>query len=102
MQDMIRRIVEADSQAKRLDEENKKAAEREKRRIEEEAAAIYQKYMDDAQAAIEKNDAYLDKRYARKLSDVTARQESALIKLRSDYDQNRDRWVDEIVSRVTG
>jgi len=51
LQDMIRRIVEADSQAKRLDEENKKAAEREKRRIEEEAAAIYQKYMDQAIAS---------------------------------------------------
>ncbi len=102
MQDMIKRIIEADSEAKALEEANKRAAEKERQKIEQEAEAIYQKYMDDAQAAIEKNDAYLDKRYARKLSDVTARQESALIKLRSDYDQNRDRWVDEIVSRVTG
>lgn len=102
MQDMIRRIVEADSQAKRLDEENKKAAEREKRRIEEEAAAIYQKYMDQAQEEIAKNDAYLQKRTDRKLRDIDARQKSSLIKLKADYEQNRDRWVDEIVSRVVG
>lgn len=102
MQDMIRRIVEADNEAKALEEANRKAAEKEKQKIEQEAEAIYQKYMDEAQKEIEKNDAYLEKRFARKLSDVSAKQESAMIKLKSDYEQNRDRWVDEIVSRVVG
>ena len=100
MQDMIKRIVEADSQAKALDEANQKAAEEKKRKIEEEAAAIYKKYMDQAQEEVAKNDAYLEKRTERKLRDISAKQESAPIKLRADYDQNRDRWVDEIVSRV--
>ena len=99
---MIKRIVEADSQAKALDEANKKAAEEKKRRIEEEAAAIYKKYMDQAQEEVEKNNAYLEKRNERKIKEISAKQESALIKLRSDYEQNRDRWVDEIVSRVVG
>ena len=102
MQDMINRIVEADNEAKALEEANKKAAEREKLKIEEEAKAIYQEYMDEAQEAIDKNDAYLDKRFARKLTEVDAKQESTLIKMRADYESNRDRWVDEIVSRVTG
>ena len=100
MQDMIKRIVEADNQAKALEEANKIAAEKEKQKIEEEAAAIYKKYMDEAKAEIAKNDAYLDKRTERKLRDISARQESLLIKLKADYEQNRDRWVDEIVSRV--
>ena len=102
MQDMIKRIVEADNEAKALEEANKKAAEREKLKIEEEAKAIYQEYMDEAQETIAKNDAYLEKRFARKLTEVDAKQESTLIKMRSDYESNRDRWVDEIVSRVTG
>lgn len=102
MQDMIKRIVDADNEAKALEEENKKAAEREKLKIEEEAKAIYQEYMDEAQEAIDKNDAYLEKRFARKLTEVEAKQESALIKMKADYESNRDRWVDEIVSRVTG
>lgn len=102
MQDMIKKIIEADSKAKQLDEENRKAAEKEKQKIEDEAAAIYKKYMDNAQDEIARNDAYLEKRYERKLTEVTAKQESLLIKLRSDYEQNRDRWVDEIVSRVVG
>ena len=100
MQDMIKRIVEADAEAMALEEANKKAAEKEKLKIEEEAKAIYKRYMDEAQAEIAKNDTYLEKRYARKLTDISAKQESALIKLRSDYEHNRDRWVDEIVSRV--
>lgn len=102
MQDMIKRIVEADNEAKALEEANKKAAEKEKLRIEEEAKEIYQGYMDEAQKTIAKNDAYLEKRFARKLTEVEARQESTLIKMKSDYESNRDRWVDEIVSRVTG
>ena len=100
MQDMIKKIVEADTKAKKLDEINRKAAEKEKQRIEEEARAIYQKYMDEARLEIEKNDAYIEKRLNRRLRDAEAKQESVLIKLRADYEQNRDRWVGEIVDRV--
>ncbi|MBR1533002.1 MAG: hypothetical protein IJ639_01440 [Ruminococcus sp.] len=102
MQDMIRRIVEADNEAKALEEENLRATEEEKQRIEEEAAAIYKEYMDNAQEEIRKNDEHLQRKYARKLSDATAKQESVLIKLKADYDQNCDKWVDEIVERVIG
>lgn len=98
---MIRRIVEADSKAKELEEANRKAAEKEREKIDEEVKAIHQKYMDDAQEEIEKTNAYLEKRTAKKLEDAKAKQESTLIKLKSDYEQNRDRWVDEIFERVT-
>ncbi len=97
---MIKRIVEADNHAKALEEANEKAARIERQKIEEQAEAIYQKYMNQAQEEVAKNDAYLRVRMDRKLRDISARQESALIKLKSDFEQNRDRWVDEIVSRV--
>lgn len=100
MQDMIRRIVDADNEAKALEESNRRAAEQQKLKIEEDAKKIYEKYMKEAEAEIVKNNTYLEKRFARKLSDVTAKQESAQIKLRSDFEQNRDKWVNEIVSRV--
>lgn len=102
MQDMIKRIVEADNEAKALEEANKKAAEKEKLKIEKEVEAIHQKYMDEAQAEIARNDDHLEKQFSKKLEDVSAKQESVLIKLKSDFEQNRDRWIDEIVSRVTG
>ena len=100
MQNMIKRIVDADSQAQAMVEADQKAAEEEKRKIEEEAAAIYKRYMDKAMEEVEINDAYLEKRSERKIKEISAKQESALIKLRADYEQNRDKWVDEIVSRV--
>ncbi|MED9968820.1 MAG: hypothetical protein UFA98_02250 [Ruminococcus sp.] len=100
MQNMIKRIVEADNEAKALEEANRRAAEKEKQQIEKEAEAIYQKYMDEARSEISKSEAYLEKRTERKIKNISAKQESTLIKLKSDYEQNRDRWVDEIVSRV--
>lgn len=99
---MIKRIVEADTEARAMEESNQQATEKEKQKIEAQAQAIYQKYMDDAQDEIAKNDAYLEKLFTRKLADVTAKQESAQIKLKADYEKNRSRWVDEIVSRVIG
>ncbi|MBQ3285718.1 MAG: hypothetical protein IJH40_08785 [Ruminococcus sp.] len=102
MQDMIKRIVEADREARALEEDNLLAAEKEKARIEEQAQAIHQKYMDQADEEIHKNEAYLEKFYERKLSEESAKQKSAMIKLRADFEENRDRWVDEIVSRVIG
>lgn len=100
LQDMVRRIVEADAEAKALEEANRKSAEKERQKIEEQAEAIYQQYMDDAEKEIERNNAYLEKRSEKKLADILARQESALIKLKSDYEQNRDHWVEEIYNRV--
>ena len=100
MQNMIKRIVEADNEAKALEEANRRAAEKEKQQIEKEAEAIYQKYMDEARSEISKSEAYLEKRTERKIKNISAKQESTLIKLKSDYEQNRDRWGDEIVSRV--
>lgn len=102
MQDMIRRIVEADNEAKALEEQNRKATEKEKLRIEEEAEATYREYMDNAQEEIKKNDEHLQRKYSRLLSDAAAKQESVLIKLKADYEKNCDRWVDAIVDRVIG
>ena len=52
------------------------------------------------QQEIEKNDDYLEKRYNRKWTNIKAKQASALIKLKADYEQDCDRWVDDIVQRV--
>lgn len=102
MQDMIRRIIEADNEAKALEEKNRRAAEAEKQKIEEQAAAIYNESMENAREKIAKNDEYLEKKYAGMLAETEAKQESTLIKLRADYERSCDKWVDEIVARVIG
>ncbi|MBQ3416616.1 MAG: hypothetical protein IJH32_02120 [Ruminococcus sp.] len=97
---MIKRIVEADNEAKALEESNQKAAAKEKQRIENEAKAIYQRYMDEAKAEIAKDDAYLEKLYQKKLSEITAKQENTMAQLKADFEQNREIWIDQLVSRV--
>lgn len=97
---MIKRIVEADNEAKALEEANRKAAEEEKKRIDREAEEIYAKYMREAEETIKKNDAHQEHRTEKKWQEISAKQASALIKLNSEYERNCDRWVDIIVSRT--
>ncbi len=100
MQDMIKRIVQADNEVKALKEANEQAAEKEKQRIEAEAEAIYRKYMDDAKVEIEKDKEYLDKLFEKKTTEIKEKQDTAMQKLRQTYEQNHDKWVDELVERV--
>ena len=56
MQDMIRKIIEADNEAKALNEANRKAAEEEKLKIEKEAEAIYKQQIEKAKKEIAKKE----------------------------------------------
>lgn len=100
MQDMIKKIVDADNEARALDEANRKAADEEKKKIDEEAESIYAKYMQEAEETIKKNDAHQEQKADKKWKEISAKQTSALIKLKSDYEHNCDSWVDKIVNRV--
>ena len=100
MQDMIKRIIDADNEAKALEEKNRQSAETQKEKIERQSREMYEKYMAEAMETVRKNDAHEEMQFEKAWQDVAARQHSALIKLRADYQNNRDRWVDEIVSRV--
>lgn len=100
MQDMIKRIIDADNEAKALEEKNRQSAETQKEKIERQSREMYEKYMAEAMETVRKNDAHEAMQFEKAWQDVAARQHSAMIKLRADYQNNRDRWVDEIVSRV--
>ena len=100
MQDMIKRIIDADNEAKALEEKNRQSAETQKEKIERKSREMYEKYMAEAMETVRKNDAHEEMQFEKAWQDVAARQHSAMIKLRADYQNNRDRWVDEIVSRV--
>lgn len=102
MQDMIRRIIEADNEAKAMEEANRKAAEEQKLAIEKQAKEMYDSCIADAEKTAEKNDAAEEAKTEKAWNEISARQHSTMIKLKSDYQNNRDRWVDEIVERVIG
>ena len=100
MQDMIKRIIDADNEAKALEEKNRQSAETQKEKIERQSREMYDKYMAEAMETVHKNDAQEELKSEKAWLDVATRQHSAMIKLKSDFDNNRDRWVDEIVNRV--
>ncbi len=100
MQDMIKRIIDADNEARALEEKNRRDAEAQKAKIERKSQEMYRRKMAEAMDTVKKNDEYEEQQTEKKWAEISARQASAMIKLRSDYDNNRDRWVDEIVARV--
>lgn len=101
MQDMIRRIVEADNEAKALAEKNLKDAEAQKAKIDDEVAKIHADSLKLAEETIKHNDSAEEAKTEKQWAEISARQNSTLIKLRSDFANNKQRWVDEIVQRVT-
>lgn len=102
MQDMIKRIIQADNEVKAIKEANEEAAEKDKHRIEAEIAAMQKRYMQEAQAEISKDQEYLDKLFAKKTAEVTRKQEEAGKRLHERFEANREKWVDELVDRVLG
>lgn len=100
MQDMIKRIIDADNEAKALEDKNRKTAETRKEEIERQSKEMYDKYISDAMETVRKNDAYEEQKTEKEWEEISARQQSVMIKLNADFENNCDRWADEIVSRV--
>ena len=99
---MIKRIIDADNEARRLAEKSRADSEREKEKIKKQARNIYDKYMAEAMETVKQNDIHEEHRAEKQWNEIMSRQHSTMIKLKSDYEQNRDIWVDAIVDRVIG
>lgn len=102
MEDMIKKIVEADNEAKALEENALKEREEVRRQIKKETDAIYERYMKQAAEQIKRNDAREEKKGEKALEEIFNRQKSARIKLGSDFKQNCEQWVDAIYKRTLG
>lgn len=100
MQDMLKKIIEMDEQARLV----KEKAVQEKAATEQEIIATKQKIYDDfinrAKERVEKN-LEADRADAEKSWEITkAKHQSALIGLDAMDRENHDKWVDEIFNRV--
>ena len=102
MENMIKKIVDADNEAKAMEADTLKEKEELSRKIEDETKAIYQKYMNDAAEQIKRNDIQEEKKVEKQLEELQNKQKSAHIKLQSDFKQNCDNWVNTIYNRVIG
>ena len=100
MENMIKKIVDADNEARAMEENIKKEKGELSQKIDSEAQAIYDKYMSEALETIKRNDAAEEKNAAQQWEEVKGKQKSAHIKLQSDYKNNCALWVHEFVKRV--
>ena len=102
MEDMLKKIVEADEAAKAVDEKNRAQRAALEKELEAKANEIYNSYMTKAYQEVEKNNLYEESKAEKLLEETQQRQKSASIKLKADFEANCERWSDEIVKRTIG
>lgn len=100
MENMIKKIVDADNEAKALEHAALQEKEELQKQIDIEAKKIYEKYMSDAEETVKRNNTNEENKARQKFNEIKKKQSSVNIKLQADFEQNCDKWVDEIVSRT--
>lgn len=100
MENMIKKIVEADNEAQALEQVTLKEKEELSKSIDAEAKKIYDDYMKAAEQTVKHNDEQEEKQAMKQLEEIKQKHSSVSIKLKSDFAQNCDKWVDEIVGRT--
>ncbi|MBQ7966038.1 MAG: hypothetical protein IJ331_08155 [Ruminococcus sp.] len=101
MQDMLKRIIEMDEQARLVKEQAKKEKAATEQEIIETKKKIYDEYIERAKDRVRKN-LEVDKANAEKEWEVKKAQHQVLSdNLDKMYSENHDLWVEQIVTRVT-
>lgn len=100
MQDMLKRIIEMDEQARLVKEKAQQEKAATEKEIIETKEKIYNDFIDRAKERVRMN-LEVDRASAQKEWEITkAKHHSAMVQLNSQFEQNCDKWVDEIVNRV--
>ena len=101
MQDMLKRIIEMDEQARLVKEQAKKEKAATEQEIIETKKKIYDEYIERAKDRVRKN-LEVDKANAEKEWKIKKAQHQVLSdNLDKMYSENHDLWVEQIVTRVT-
>ncbi len=100
MENMIKKIVDADKEAKAMEEETLIEKEELSKKIEKESKEIYERYMTQAKITAEHNDIEEEKKAKLQWEEIQNKHKSVLIKLQSDYKLNCDKWTEQIVKRT--
>lgn len=100
MQDLLKKIIEMDAQARKIEQKAKAEKQKSEQEIEALREEIYNKYIERAKERVEKNiavdQAHADERLAAYQTTADALK-SAMLERR---DQHMDEWVDELVRRA--
>ena len=100
MENMIKKIVDADNEAKAMEKDTLEEKEELSKTIEAETKKIYDDFMAKAEEVVKRNDIQETKKAEQQWEEIQSKHNSVHIKLDSDFKHNCDKWVDEIVKRT--
>ena len=99
MQDLLKRIIEMDEQARKIEQEAKSEKLKSEAEVEQLREKIYNDYIERAKDRVEKNIAVDQAHADERLAAYREKTENAKQEMQRLYDSEHERWVDEIVSR---
>lgn len=99
MQDLLKRIIEMDEQARKIEQQAKDEKLRSETEVEQLKEQIYNDYIVRAKDRIEKNIAVDRENAEKKYAASKEHNEAMKQEMNRLYTQNKDSWVDEIVKR---
>lgn len=100
MNDMIKKLVDIDEQAKSYSEETKRETARIEAEIKTECEKIYSDKMDAAMAEVEKESKKLSDSAEQVFLKNENKRKEAIKKLEADFEKNSEGWVNTIVNNV--
>ena len=100
VENMIKKIVDADNEAKAMEKNTLEEKEELSKTIEAETKKIYDDFMAKAEEVVKRNDIQEAKKAEQQWEEIQGKHNSVHIKLDSDFKLNCDKWVDEIVKRT--
>ncbi len=102
MEDMISKILDMDKKARDLTDEAQRSKIDFEKDILQKKEQIKNDYLNRAKERIEINKATAQKKADEQLEVIEKRNSTVIRRLDSTYEENGDKWVNEIVARVTG
>lgn len=102
MEDVIRKIIEIDHLAEKLDSENADLRRETEVSVENDKKAVRERYLERARGRIWKNAALEEKFLEQALREIAEKQEEVAARLNGIYESMHLQWAEEIYNRVLG
>ncbi len=100
MKDLLTKIIETDEQARKIEAQAKAEKLQSEQEVEALREQIYNDYIKRAKERIEKNTAVDKAQAEERISQYAEATEEKKQAMRRLYEENKDAWVDTIVSRA--
>lgn len=100
MQDLLKKIIEMDEQARKIEEDARREKIRSEEEIERLREDIYNDYIERAKERVEKNIAVDQAHADERLALYRKKTDAARDRMQQLYGEKGEEWVDEIVRRA--